>query len=139
MRIDAVPVWSLPTNLEPVSSGVPAPAPAPTTGAGEPTEPVTVEPQPLPGAPAPTAPVEPQFETAKGMLEKLVNGGFNPVAAVRHQMKHAEALSAAGVTLPELPAEAPHGKAYAKFIEQYRAQTQPPQTEPAAATIDRAA
>lgn len=102
----------------------------PAVPTAEPTVPAPIDPAPTaPVEPEPQTPAEPTFSRAHGMLRKLVAGGFNPVAAARHQAKFESELKEAGITVPE-PVAPTHSAANA--IRQYTAAP----TEPA---IDAAA
>jgi hypothetical protein len=109
MLIDAAyAVPPLSASVDPVVPVEP-PVSADPTAPAAPTEPTG------PATPAePVPPAEPTFDRAHGMLRKLIAGGFNPVAAARHQAKFATELKEAGVTLP---APAPAGKKATRAYE----------------------
>lgn len=98
---------------------------APTS---EPVAPAPIDPAPAaPVEPAPQTPPEPTFSRAHGMLRKLVAGGFNPVAAARHQAKFESELKEAGITLPE-----PAAPSKSKLAERYAPATPAPAFDAAA-------
>lgn len=57
----------------------------------------------------------------RGLMRKLEEGGFNPVADLRHRIKHHAEIEARGLELPELAEPKGNGRAYQKFLERYEA------------------
>ncbi len=109
-----------PSAIVPTPAAIPPvadPAPAPQTPPVDPS--------------GPAAPSEPTPEPRK-LLQMLASGHFNPVADLRHREHFAQEIQAAGLSLPEPPAAAAHGKAYAKFLAAYRTASGPidPPTNP---------
>ena len=91
----------------------PAAAPAPVPTSIDP-----VDPAPPTEPPAPVTP-------PSRFLQMLASGHFNPVADLRHRMQFAQEIKEAGLQLPDPPASAGHGKAYAKFLAAYQAMSAP--------------
>jgi hypothetical protein len=91
-----------------------APADVAPTPAADPAADPTTKPtsDPVP-APAPTAP-------PSRLLEKLAAGHFNPVAALRLMVNHAEEIKAAGLAVGA-PERVGHGRGYERALAAYRA------------------
>jgi len=109
MDMQMLSVVSAATNV-PVDAVVPIPTPPPIDPAGEP-QPIDPTTEP---APQPTVP-------PSRLLQKLAAGHFNPVAALRLRMNHAEEIKAAGLELGGPAAARGKGKGYERALEAYRA------------------
>ncbi len=55
----------------------------------------------------------------RGLVRKLAEGRFNPVADLRHRIKHHAEIEARGLELPDLAEPKGNGRAYGKFLERY--------------------
>ena len=111
-----------------------------TNVAADAAVPVQTAPQPIDPAPK-SQPIDPTTAPApeptvppSRLLQKLAAGHFNPVAALRLRMNHAEEIKAAGLELGEPAAARGKGTGYEKALEAYRAANPAPAPVPTTPT-----